>query len=166
MPETTTTLTSTPLIDSQTFLTHWQGHRGLTRRLIAAFPEPELSTFSVGGMRPFSAMALELADIASAGVRGIATREWPVPHPHDGSAGPKTREAILEMWDATTAVIEEMWPKIPAGRFLETDTAFGQYPGRICDFLLYFVDNEIHHRGQGYVYLRALGVTPPNFYER
>jgi len=117
-------------------------------------------------MRPFSAMALELSDIASAGVRGIATREWPAVHPHDGSTGPTSRDAILEMWDATTAVLEEMWPRIPAGRFLETDTAFGQFPGRICDFLLYFVDNEIHHRGQGYVYLRALGVAPPNFYER
>jgi len=29
-----------------------------------------------------------------------------------------------------------------------------------------FVDNEIHHRGQGYVYLRSLGITPPGFYER
>jgi uncharacterized damage-inducible protein DinB len=26
--------------------------------------------------------------------------------------------------------------------------------------------NEIHHRGQGYVYLRALGIEPPRFYER
>jgi uncharacterized damage-inducible protein DinB len=44
-------------------------------------------------------------------------------------------------------------------------TAFGQYPGRV-DLLLYAIDNEIHHRGQGYVYLRANGVEPPPFYER
>jgi uncharacterized damage-inducible protein DinB len=31
---------------------------------------------------------------------------------------------------------------------------------------LYAIDNEIHHRGQGYVYLRALGIEPPPFYER
>jgi uncharacterized damage-inducible protein DinB len=28
------------------------------------------------------------------------------------------------------------------------------------------IDNEIHHRGQGYVYLRALGIEPPPFCER
>jgi uncharacterized damage-inducible protein DinB len=28
------------------------------------------------------------------------------------------------------------------------------------------IDNEIHHRGQGYVYLRALGIEPPGFYDR
>ena len=27
---------------------------------------------------------------------------------------------------------------------------------------LYVIDNEIHHRGQGYVYLRALGIEPPS----
>jgi uncharacterized damage-inducible protein DinB len=28
------------------------------------------------------------------------------------------------------------------------------------------VDNEIHHRGQGTVYLRLLGIMPPEFWER
>ncbi|WP_245808378.1 DinB family protein [Deinococcus hopiensis] len=32
--------------------------------------------------------------------------------------------------------------------------------------VLYGIDNEIHHRGQGDVYLRALGVEPPAFYSR
>ena len=46
-------------------------------------------------------------------------------------------------------------------------TAFGQYTGTCChDLILYVIDNEIHHRGQGYVYLRALGIEPPPFYER
>jgi uncharacterized damage-inducible protein DinB len=31
---------------------------------------------------------------------------------------------------------------------------------------MYAIDNEIHHRGQGYVYLRALGIVPPPFWER
>ncbi|WP_367868755.1 DinB family protein [Pedobacter sp. WC2423] len=28
------------------------------------------------------------------------------------------------------------------------------------------MDNEIHHRGQGYVYLRSLGIEPPFFWDR
>ena len=43
---------------------------------------------------------------------------------------------------------------------------FGQYPGVLHDLILYVIDNEIHHRGQGYVYLRALGIEPPPFYDR
>ncbi|MGH7555376.1 MAG: DinB family protein [Longimicrobiales bacterium] len=46
------------------------------------------------------------------------------------------------------------------------DRAFGQYPGRVYDLLLYAIDNEIHRRGQGYVYLRAQDIEPPPFYDR
>ena len=55
---------------------------------------------------------------------------------------------------------------IPPRRFEEVDTAFGQWEGVIHGLLFYWIDNEIHHRGQGYVYLRALGIEPPAFYER
>ena len=59
-----------------------------------------------------------------------------------------------------------LWPQIPAARFSETITAFGEYTGVLHVLVLYVIDNEIHHRGQGYVYLRALGIEPPPFYER
>jgi uncharacterized damage-inducible protein DinB len=55
---------------------------------------------------------------------------------------------------------------IPIERFQDRMNAFGQYEGVVHDLLLYIIDNEIHHRGQGYVYLRALGVKPPHFWER
>ncbi|NIP97073.1 MAG: damage-inducible protein DinB, partial [Gemmatimonadetes bacterium] len=51
-------------------------------------------------------------------------------------------------------------------RFGETVTSFGQYTGPAHWQVLYVVDNEIHHRGQGYVYLRSLGIEPPAFWER
>src|SRR6266850_6723999 len=76
------------------------------------------------------------------------------------------RLKILRLWDESTEKINGLWPQIPSERFQETMTAFGQYPGRVYDLLLYVIDNEIHHRGQGYVYLRALGIEPPPFYER
>jgi uncharacterized damage-inducible protein DinB len=46
------------------------------------------------------------------------------------------------------------------------DTAFGQYKGPGYWMIFYAIDNETHHRGQGYVYLRSLGVEPPQFYAR
>ena len=38
--------------------------------------------------------------------------------------------------------------------------------GVIYGLLLYWIDNEIHHRGQGYAYLRSLEIDPPLFYDR
>lgn len=159
---TTDTLTSSVVISPEAFLQHWQGHRALTRRLIQAFPEDQLFTFSLGGMRPFGTLALEMISMAAPMVRGVATGTWETL----GSPAAQTRDDILRMWDESTQQINELWAQIPPARFQETMTAFGQYPGKVHDLLLYVIDNEIHHRGQGYVYLRALGIAPPPFYER
>ena len=40
-------------ITPDALLAQWQGHRRLTRRVIEAFPDDKLFTFSVAGMRPF-----------------------------------------------------------------------------------------------------------------
>lgn len=58
------------------FLAHWQGHRNLTRRVIEAFPDDKLFSFSVGGMRPFSDLANEMLGMAVPMVRGAVTGEW------------------------------------------------------------------------------------------
>ena len=143
-------------------LRHWQGHRRLTRRVIEAFPEEHLFTFSIGGMRPFGALALEMLNMAVPTVRGAVTGEWATSW--DGDARPKAE--ILRAWDESTAELDTLWPRLPAERFQETMTAFGQYTMPLYELVLYCVDNEVHHRGQGYVYLRALGVEPPPFWER
>ncbi len=153
------------VIPYDALLEHWQGHRRVTRRMIQAFPDDALFGFSLGGMRPFSAMALEMIRMASAGMRGLATREWPVVYPEDAPA-PRTKPELLRLWDQTTDEIEALWPRIPPQRFQEVDKAFGQWEGVVYGLFLYWIDNEIHHRGQGYVYLRALGIEPPAFYDR
>ena len=44
---------SAVVITPEALLEHWEGHRRLTRRVIEAFPEDQLFSFSVGSMRPF-----------------------------------------------------------------------------------------------------------------
>lgn len=152
----------TPFITPEALLAHWQGHRRLTRKLIEAYPEDQLFTFSIGGMRPFGAMALELLSMAEPMVRGTLSGAWET----SMERAPRPKREILAAWDRSTAALDELFPQIPAERFLEEMTAFGQYPGKLHDLLLYVIDNEIHHRAQGYVYLRALGGTPPQFFDR
>lgn len=154
---------SHPVVTSEDLVNHWQGHRRLTRRVIEAFPEKELFEFSIGGMRPFAELAMEMIKIARPGIVGVATGKW---DNMDDMPTPKTREGILELWDKVTEQIDAFWPQISPERFQETDVAFGQYENQIYASLFYFIDNEVHHRGQGYVYLRALGITPPPFWER
>ena len=153
--------------DSGTFispaalLAHWQGHRRLTRRVIEAFPEDELFDFSIGGMRTFGEIVNELLAMAAPMTQGLATGDW-----EEMADLPDSKEGVLRAWDESTEEIDAFWSRIPASRFHEEITSFGQYTGPGHWQVLYVIDNEIHHRGQGYVYLRALGVEPPLFWER
>ena len=156
------TSTAVPIMTSQQFLESWQGHRALTRRVIDAFPEDKLFAHSIGGMRPFSVLAMEMIGMAVPTLSGVITGTWA----QFAEAKATTKAELLEMWDRASAEINKLWPTIPAARFQEVDTAFGQWKMPIYDLLLYIRDNEIHHRGQGYVYLRSLGIEPPPFWER
>lgn len=155
--EITTVLTPAAL------LTHWQGHRRLTRRTIEAFPEDKLFTYSIGGMRPFAKLVTEFLGMAVPIAQGVATSVWPQ---WSEAELPETKAALLARWDHDTAELDRIFPTIPAARFSEVDKAFGLWEGAGIHIILYAIDNEIHHRGQGFVYLRSLGIAPPNFYER
>jgi uncharacterized damage-inducible protein DinB len=151
------------VITSRELLDHWQAHRRLTRRVIEAFPDDKLFTYSVGGMRPFAALAQEMIAMAAPGMKGVVTGQWE--HYKEGTP-PSSKQELLQIWDHTTEQIDSLWAQIPAGRFQEVDVAFGQWEGTIHSSLFYWIDNEIHHRGQGYVYLRSLGIEPPAFWDR
>lgn len=153
---------NSPMTPEQ-LLKYWQGHRGLTRRVIDAFPEKDLLNYSIGGMRTMSGYANEFLGMAVPTLQGITTGVWPDTEKREK---PKTKAEILKAWDDTTEEINRLWAKIAPERWQQVDTAFGQWKMPVYSLIQYVIDNEIHHRGQGYVYLRALGIEPPPFYER
>ena len=152
------------VISHEELLKHWQGHRGLTRRTIEAFPEQELFNHSIGGMRTFAQMVMELLGIGAPGLKEIATGVTNTLNEHFSEI--TTKAQMLEYWDKSSEEIELYWAQIPAERFQDEVVTFGQYKGTVCSSIFYFIDNEIHHRGEGFVYLRSLGIAPPFFWER
>ncbi|HET7631368.1 MAG TPA: DinB family protein [Gemmatimonadaceae bacterium] len=153
---------SDSFISPAQYLAHWQEHRRLTRRVIEAFPAEQFNTFAVGGMRPFGEMTIELLRMAAPTVYGLARGDWDT----GISTDTRSKAEVLRLWDESTRLMDELWPTIPVARFDERLTAFGQYTDFGRKIVLYVVDNEIHHRGQGYVYLRALNIEPPAFWQR
>ena len=95
-------------------------------------------------------------------VQGALSGDWASDMKRDA----RPKKDILAAWDESTRQLDRLFPQIPAEKFEVQLTAFGQYPGILHSLILYVIDNEVHHRGQGYVYLRALGIELPPFYER
>ena len=96
--------------------------------------------------------------------QGVATVKWTAFGGEMDSV--RTKSELLRLWDEATEELNALWPTIPAHRFAEVDKAFGQWENSGINTILYGIENEIHHRGQAYVYLRALGIEPPPFWER
>ncbi|MBD1393463.1 DinB family protein [Mucilaginibacter glaciei] len=169
MTTTTSAPKQTELVTPAFFLSYWQGHRKLGRKVLAAFPEKELFAFSVGGMRPYSELAGEMIGLASGGVKGLATGNWettPMLDHFNSDVKMTTKQQILEAWDEVTEQINTLMPQISPETFDDKIMAFGQYESTVRDMLLYLTDNDTHHRAQGFVYLRALGIEPPAFWDR
>lgn len=157
-------ITEKEILTPEEFLQNWQGHRQLTRKVIEAFPEKELFEFSIGGMRPFARLAKEMLAISIPGLKEIVTGTR-ASYDEEQTAI-NTKQELLDAWDAATEQINIYWKQIPLSRFRETINLFGEYNFPVIVNLTYALDNEVHHRGQGYVYLRALGIEPPAFYDR
>ncbi len=161
MPEQTAA--TAEVMTTAQLLAHWQGHRGLTRRVIEAYPDDQLFTFRVEPMRTFGELVHEMLHMTTPTVFGAVSGEW---QEYGVEELPRDKAGLLELWDEDTAKLNELWSRITPERLQEDDVAFGQWPGKVITLVLYAIDNEVHHRAQGYVYLRALGVEPPPFWER
>ncbi len=97
----------------------------MTRRVIDAFPDDKLFSFSVGGVRSFGALAMELVTMAVPMVRGAVSGDWGA----SSSRDPRPKQEVLHLWDESTEHLSLSWQQIPPQRFRETLTAFGQYTG-------------------------------------
>jgi uncharacterized damage-inducible protein DinB len=158
----TTETTSIPVLTADDLLKDWQRNRRLTRRTIEAFPEDKLFQFSIGGMRPFADLAWEFIGMTAPVVKGVSTGKWE----EHKAPKPTTKSELLRLWDEQTVELDAKFPEIPPSRFSEVDKVFDQWEMPGIGTIQYAIENEIHHRGQGYVYLRALGIEPPSFWKR
>lgn len=156
-------MSTTAFMTKEEFLNNWQGHRNLARKTIEKFPEKDLFEFSIGGMRTFANLTKELLSIGLPGLEDIVANRV---GQYNEDLPFNTKEALLAEWDRQTPLISEYFNKISDERLHENFNLFGEYNFPILHNLIYFYDNEIHHRAQGFVYLRALGIEPPMFWDR
>src|SRR5690606_23928655 len=103
--------TQVQLISPAQLLAHYQDHRGLTRRVIEAFPERDFIEFKIGAMRTFAEISMELLGISVPGLNEIVTKGTAPLKEHFEHGNKKSN--ILERWDRDTVKIDELWNQIP-----------------------------------------------------
>lgn len=138
--------------------------RRVTLLTVKAFSEQDLFHYvPAAPMRPFAALVREFLMIEDSLMRGIITGDWQ--YEMDKYTGIATASELLETCDSVRRQTREWWPQLTVERLLEVhEDKWGAM--RHGDRLQYALENEIHHRGQAFVYLRMLGIEPPFFYDR
>ena len=149
------------LLTPEALLTNLKDVRALTRNVIEAFPEKELFEFSVANLRPFSQMVEEFLMITNY-IFTETLHEKHTPFYTEGQF-PTTKAEVLALWDRATEIIDREWKEV--GDYTQSLTIY-QMTFSCSPWILYAIENESHHRGQGYTYLRALGIEPPFFWAR
>ena len=149
------------LLTPEALLTNLKDVRALTRNVIEAFPEKELFEFSVANLRPFSQMVEEFLMITNY-IFTETLHEKHTPFYTEGQF-PTTKAEVLALWDRATEILDREWTKV--GDYTQPLTIY-QMTFSFAQWILYFIENESHHRGQGYTYLRALNIEPPFFWAR
>ena len=149
------------LLTPEALLTNLKDVRALTRNVIEAFPEKELFEFSVANLRPFSQMVEEFLMITNY-IFTETLHEKHTPFYTEGQF-PTTKAELLALWDRATEIIDREWKEV--GDYTQSLTIY-QMTFSFSQWILYAIENESHHRGQGYTYLRALGIDPPFFWAR
>jgi uncharacterized damage-inducible protein DinB len=154
------------LMDPSKLLELLTGNRRLTLRTVNAFTEKDLFHYSpIEPMRPFAGMVQEFLRIEDVIMQGIVTGDWKYDEEVDKYKGIATARELLEACESVRRQTLERWPQFTAERLLAVEKdQWGTM--RNVDRLQYALENEIHHRGQAFVYLRLLGTEPPAFYER
>ncbi|HEU5141144.1 MAG TPA: DinB family protein [Bacillales bacterium] len=154
------------VISKEEWFDNWEGNRRLTMRTIEAFPEEELFGYvPTAPLRAFSEMVKEILNIESAYMKGIAMDQWAF---SDQFKAVSNKEDLLKTCDEVREETRKLWASMSEERLgiVLDDPFFGGPPQSHFERVQYALENEIHHRGQGFIYLRMLGIEPPAFYIR
>ena len=148
------------LLTPQALLTNLKDVRALTRKVIEAFREKDLFEFNIANLRPFSGMVEEFLRVMDY----LFKERFQEQHTLflEGTF-PTTKAEVLALWDRATEILDREWQKV--SDYTQPLTIY-QMTFSFAQWILYLIENESHHRGQGYTYLRALGIEPPFFWGR
>lgn len=146
--------------------TLWEEFRlvnGITLRVIEAIPADKIDARPIPNMRTPKELVTHMAETmrgcATGAVQGSITNfEEQEP---EKAAAMKTRDdlvgALKSAWTEADQAVRSM-TETQATTNVQTPWGFNP-PGWLCVQIIF--DEHLHHRGQLYTYLRALGVEPP-----
>jgi uncharacterized damage-inducible protein DinB len=145
-------------MDKKSFIRYWQNVRKLTIRLLDEFPADSFDYRPAPEIMTVAQLYKHILMVETYIREGFLTARWEIPEETGASIFEK--ETIRDRLTIENQKTARLLAEVPEGKFMKImPTPFGDLSGELV--LMVAVDEEIHHRGNLYVYLRCLGKTPP-----
>ena len=139
-------------------LKYWENVRQLTLRVFDLFPEDRFDFKPVDNVRSVAEQFDHILICELYARIGMLTGIWDTtPFSGERDLGRSTLRDKLYKENKKTLGLFRM---LPEGQFIKIyNTPFGAISGEVIIYET--IDEEIHHRGNLYTYLRLLGIAPP-----
>lgn len=142
----------------------WEEFRlinGVTLRVIQALPKDKIDAHPIPNMRTPKELVAHMGTMMKTVTEGVAKGAIAADEKAESGAGLKSHEDMVryiqDCWKAADRTVKSL---TDAQLQAMVKTPWGMdFPGHVCATIVY--DEHLHHRGQLYAYLRALGVEPP-----
>jgi uncharacterized damage-inducible protein DinB len=145
-------------VDKKIILRYWHNVRNLTLRLLDEFPPDSFDFRPASEIMTVSQQFKHIVQVELYVRQGFLEGHWQ--QPTELSSNFFEKEMIRDKLKLEHRKTVSLLSEIPDGKFMQVrPTPFGEISGELL--IQVAIDEEIHHRGNLYVYLRCLGKIPP-----
>lgn len=142
----------------------WEEFRninGITLRAVESLPKDRIDARPIPGMRSPKELVAHMATMMKNVIEGVGRGVIRSEEEAESGAALKTHDDMVRyLRDCWKAADRAFHATTDAQLAATVKTPWGiDFPGHVCVTIVY--DEHLHHRGQLYAYLRALGVEPP-----
>lgn len=134
---------------------------GVTLRAIAAIPKDKIDAHPIAGMRSPKELVAHMYTSMRTVAEGIGKGGVTDDERADSGVELRTLDDMLRYARDCWKAADRVMPTLTDSQIQAmVKTSWGSdFPGHVCATIIY--DEHLHHRGQLYAFLRALGAEPP-----
>lgn len=150
-------------MDKRNYLKYWQIVRQMTIKLLDEFPADSFDYRPAPEIMTVSQLFKHILQVEVYIREGFLTKEWK--DPESISSNMFEKEMLRDRLRLENEKTMKLLAELPEGYFLKKrETPFGNLTGELI--IMVAINEEIHHRGNLYTYLRCLGITPPQMIQK
>jgi len=141
---------------------YWRNVRGLTIKLCELFPENQFDFRPIAAVRSVAEQFNHIVGVERYTLNGLTLGDWEF----KGEQGlSNEKSAIIELLKTENQKTAQLLSQLNESEFNKIHhTKFGDMSGEVVAYVA--IDEEIHHRGNLYVYARMLNIEPPQMVQK